>query len=128
MRRAVLVLLAVLAVGACTSQTVQLPSDPRWVASGACRGVGTDMVIHGSATDPRVTWATSIDGQVRVEITWPVGYAARFVPDLEVLDETGKVIAREGDHLTGVCGGFNTPSQQPVWVSGGQVAPEPSST
>lgn len=114
---------------ACTSTAtaVPLPKDPRW--KGGCRGVGTDMIIHGSATDPHVTWATSQDGSQRFEILWPVGYTVRFAPTLQVLDETGKVVAREGDQLTGACG---APEQAapppPIWVDGTDVGPAPSST
>jgi hypothetical protein len=103
-----------------------LPSDPRW--DGGCRGVGADLVIHGSATDPRVTRATGEDGDRRFEILWPVGYSARFVPGLQVLDASGTVVAREGDRLTGACGAGETPSGQPIWVEGRDVQPALPST
>ncbi len=34
---------------------------------------------------------------------WPTGYRARFAPELEVLDPSGRVVAREGDRVTGGC-------------------------
>jgi len=34
---------------------------------------------------------------------WNVGYSARFTPKLELLDEHGNVVRREGDQLIGGC-------------------------
>jgi hypothetical protein len=101
-----------------------LPVDPRWLGGG-CRGVGTDVVIHGSPLDPRVTWVTSPQTNGRTEIIWPVGYSARFVPSLEVFDTTGKVVAREGDHLGGWCRTADMPTDVPIWVEGREVVPRP---
>src|SRR5215510_6300343 len=92
-----------------------LPVDPRWAGGGCGVGVGTDMVIHGSATDPRVRWATSPDTNERFEIVWPVGYSARFEPDLEVLNARGRVVAREGYRLIGWCRVGDTPNDVPTW-------------
>ena len=39
-----------------------------------------------------------------MEVTWPAGYRARFNPNLEVLDESGNVVIREGDAVSGACG------------------------
>ena len=76
-----------------------------WLAVGACAGVGGDAVLHGSPTDPRVAWLDDkLGGQSRMEVTWPAGYRARFNPNLEVLDENGNVVIREGDAVTGACG------------------------
>jgi hypothetical protein len=33
----------------------------------------------------------------RVSVVWPHGYAARFVPGPQLLDEEGRVVAEEGD-------------------------------
>jgi hypothetical protein len=118
-------------LGACSSRTTPaLPVDPQWTGGG-CRGTGTDVIIHGSITDPRVTWVTTLDGRQRVEIVWPVGYSARFVPGLEVLDARGTVVAWEGDHLGGWCRTADTPANVPIWVEGREVVPAsglPSST
>lgn len=122
-------LASLLSLAACASTTnaVALPTDPAW-HGGGCRGTGTDAVIHGSATDPRVTWVTATDGTHRMEIVWPVGYSARFSPSLEVLDQHGTVVAREGDHLIGWCLTAQHP-EQPIWVEGGNdIVPGPSST
>ncbi len=40
-----------------------------------------------------------------MEIVWPADYRARFDPNLGILDENGTVIMREGDTVTGDCGG-----------------------
>ena len=117
---ALIAMLAIMLLGCAPS----LPVDPRWVGDG-CRGVGTDVVIHGSAADPKVTWVTSPETGQRTEIIWPVGYSARFLPALEVLDETGRVVAREGDHLGGWCRTANTPDGVPIRVDGSEVVTQP---
>jgi len=68
-----------------------------------CAGGGTigDFRLHGSATDPRIVWMTEPDGRERT-LVWLPGTSARFVPDLEVLDPHGTVIAREGSLITGL--------------------------
>lgn len=90
---ALLFVLAGVAVSDCTS----LPVDPDWTGQG-CRGTDTDMVIHGSVFDSRVSWVELPEGGGRVEIIWPVGYGARFAPGLEILAPAGTVVAVEGDH------------------------------
>jgi hypothetical protein len=76
-----------------------------WLAGGVCAGVGLDAVLRGSPTDPRVAWLENNMGvQARMEATWPAGYRARFSPSLEVLDEHGNVVIREGDTVAGACG------------------------
>jgi hypothetical protein len=47
----------------------------------------------------------------RLELAWPLGYSARFTPRLELLDENGDVVGREGDELTGGC----TTADPGVW-------------
>lgn len=78
-----------------------------WEVDGTpmlCAGVGFvgGFFLHGSPLDPRSAWMTTPDGS-RHELAWPVGYSARFVPDLEVLDDAGRVIAREGSTVDGGC-------------------------
>jgi hypothetical protein len=85
--------------------------------------VGTDVVIHDSASDPRLTWVTAPGRDRRFEIVWPMGYSARFVPSLEVLDATGAVVAREGDHLGGWCRTPSTPDDAAIWVEASEVEP-----
>lgn len=101
--------------------TGSFPSSPRpslsnglfplpttnWLAGGVCAGVGLDAVLQGSPTDPRVAWLeNNMGGHSRMDVSWPAGYRARFDPNLEILDENGNVVLREGDAVTGACG-FN---------------------
>jgi hypothetical protein len=79
------------------------------------------MVIHGSTLDARVTWVTSPDTNERFEIVWPAGYSVRFEPDLEVLNENGRTVAREGYRLIGWCRIGDPPHDIPVWVDGDNV-------
>ncbi len=113
------VCLLAVAMSACSGVpqgTVVLPTDARW--SGGCAvGVGLDAILHGSRDEPRVTWAIDRFSGTRVDIVWPAGYSARFLPDLQVLDGTGAVVAREGDLIVGTCGG------DPARVDAGEVRP-----
>ena len=91
-------------VGGCQLlvNTRPLPANPTW--HGECGfGVGRDVVLRGSVLDPRVTWANDRAGGVRFELLWPMGYQARFTPNLELLDEQGAVVGREGDLIIGSC-------------------------
>ncbi len=113
-------LVGVALIAACTSGPVptlasgpSLPTDPLWTGGG-CRGVGTDVVIHGAAADPKVSWVTSPQTNQRTEIIWPVGYSARCTPTLEILDATGAIVAKEGDHLGGWCKTADTPDGVPI--------------
>jgi len=79
-----------------------LPTSLFW-RGGCTIGVGRDATLHGSPTDSRVTWATDNGLGMRIEILWPVGYSARFDPNVEVLDASGNVVGREGDLIVGSC-------------------------
>jgi hypothetical protein len=90
------------ALASCELADRQLPSDPDW--RGSCAfGVGLDAVLHGSPTDPRITWATDRSVNARIELLWPIGYSARFNPSLELLDEQGRVVGREGNYIISSC-------------------------
>jgi hypothetical protein len=78
-------------------------------------------VLHGSVSDLRVTWATDRASGGRFELLWPMGYQARFTPQLELLDERGTAVAREGDLIIGSCG--PTGDDAPVRVSAEEVRP-----
>ena len=67
----------------------------------ACAGVGTEAVLAGDANDPRVAWLVS-SGK-RVDVVFPFGFRARFAPNLEVLNDSGVVVARAGDRIDGGC-------------------------
>ena len=79
-------------------------------AINPCAGVGLGATLAGSPTDPRVAWLVYSQGG-RSEIVWPAGFTARFDPDLAVLDASGKVVYRAGDHIDGGCvvGGVDSP-------------------
>jgi len=81
-----------------TAKPVSLPAD----VPEACGGVGLQAVLRGDAHDRRVAWLVN-DLGTRVDVTWPPGYRARFVPGLEVLDAAGAVVLRDGDPVTGAC-------------------------
>ena len=77
------------------------------LAGGACAGVGLDAVLRGAANDKRVAWLENHMGGGDLAIVWPAGYRARFTPTLEILDEHGSVVLRDGDPVTGACGTAN---------------------
>ena len=83
-----------------------LPTS-NYLAGGTCGGVGLDAVLRGSPTDPRIAWLEQSFDKARAEVTWPAGYRARFDPKLEILDENGNVVLRDGDAVTGACGNGN---------------------
>ena len=120
--RATIATVAVLVLAACqlTEVTRPLPADPAW-RGGSCLGVGLDVALRGDEADPRVVWAADRVTGDRVELLWPVGYRARFGPTLEVLDERGRVVGREGDLIIGGC--FQAPGLRVAWVSADDVRP-----
>ena len=74
---------------------------------GACAGVSYDVgtvTIHGSAADPALSWIMFEPAGRREDLLWPADYRARFDPGLKVIDPSGRVVAREGDRVTGGCG------------------------
>ena len=85
--------------------------------NGACRGVGLDGHITGDPSDPRLAWVVADHGGDRIDIIWPPGYAARFAPRLEVLDENGTVAHRDGDAVSGGCT-TGSDAQGPLLITG----------
>ena len=69
-----------------------------------CAGVGLNAIVRGDPGDPRVVWLTDAESATRIEVAWPPGYRARFVPALEILDGAGQVKLRGGDRVQGTCG------------------------
>ncbi|MDP2324411.1 MAG: hypothetical protein Q8N51_10320 [Gammaproteobacteria bacterium] len=106
--RALVVVVAV-AVAACAGPTPSASPSPQPSSIAlptigelaGCAGASFDAAIHGDPADSRVAWL--IVGNQQVDIVWPPGYRARFVPGLEILDPAGRVILREGDPVTGGC-------------------------
>lgn len=69
-----------------------------------CAGIGLiGATLTGSPTDPRVAWLTSTASPGRIDIVFPAGFTAQFAPELEILDGSGQVVAREGDSVDGAC-------------------------
>lgn len=118
MKRAAFVLTALLVV-ACTVQPMATPQrtlgpGERWVPIAdwttpggqqvLCAGGGFPGVIRlrGSPDDPRLVWMVDADG-TRTELAWPVGYSAKFGPELELLDNSGRVVGRQGSLVVGGC-------------------------
>jgi hypothetical protein len=58
--------------------------------------------LHGSRSNPAVTWITFPDGDRR-DVVWPEGYTARFEPNLIVFTERGLIVASEGSLASGGC-------------------------
>jgi hypothetical protein len=55
-----------------------------------------------SARSP-VTWLKSPASGGRIDVVFPPGFAARFTPNLEILNAVGQVVAHEGDPVDGGC-------------------------
>jgi hypothetical protein len=123
MKLAIALVLAVLLVACANAMTTTQPEETagrtlgpgeHWVPVRldrniggnplVCAGVGftgNSHILAGSADDPRLVWM--MVGGERRELEWPVGYSARFTPDLELLNENGSVVAHEGSRLSGGC-------------------------
>lgn len=69
-----------------------------------CGGVGFlgRVELHGSRSDPALTWITWPDGR-RENVVWLPGHSARFDTELEVVRPDGIVVAREGSLAKGGC-------------------------
>ena len=118
MKRAGVVLTALL-VAACSVRPMATPQrslgpGERWVPIASwttpggqqvlCAGGGFAEAIRlrGSPDDPRLVWMVDAGG-TRTELAWPVGYSARFTPQLELLDNSGRVVGRQGTLVVGGC-------------------------
>ena len=86
-----------------------------------CLGLGGGARLVGDPNDAHVAWLEGFGN--RGEVVWPPGYHARFAPDLEILEPTGRVIYRGGDLMPGGCavGPSDDPSSLILMI------PEPSS-
>jgi hypothetical protein len=95
-----------------------------WLPGSICAGVGIDATLTGSRDDPRIAWLdfhfnlwfTPDPSYTPPSIIWPAGYRARFLPEIEIVDGSGTVVLRAGDHVGGACGydpGTNTMYLEP---------------
>jgi hypothetical protein len=94
-----------------------LPDVTPSADNAACMGVGFgDAFLRGDRTAAEPVWielASGLGGNARRSVTWPAGFRARFTPRLELLDASGRIVAREGDLLTRL-GGY--PNDDLHWV------------
>ena len=121
MRR--LLVLFTLVISACGPNATGLPPSttefalPAYapdVPSGValeCQPVALNGILQGAATDPDVAWLQV--GADRVPLVWPEGYRARFVPRLEVIDASNRVVLYAGDKVTTGCA---TGLHNTVWL------------
>lgn len=92
-----------LLVVACGPETLTLPTEERTAEQLGCAGIGLDATLSGDPNDPRLAWLVQAGTQRRVDVVWPAGYRARFVPAIEVLDAGGNVVMTAGDQVTTAC-------------------------
>lgn len=52
--------------------------------------------------DPRHAWL-EVPGSGRTELVWPAGYRAQFRPTLVIVAADGRIVARAGDPVEGLC-------------------------
>ena len=118
-RPLMVIVLAVLVIAGCNAER-PAPSPSRilgpgerwvpvalWELNGQtflCAGGGfvEGQRLHGAPDDPRLVWMEKSDG-TREEVAWPTGFSARFTPELELLDGSGRVVAWEGTRVVGGC-------------------------
>jgi len=89
-----------LLLSGCGQSGVDLPTTDVEFYSG----YGSPVVLRGDAADPDVAWIEGYESHNRTAVVWPTGFTARFDPDLEILDESGRVVLREADYIDGTCG------------------------
>ena len=104
---------AALSFGACGVQPEPLPSRETGLLAlplvpiygEGCPGIGLgdDTVLAGDPDDPRVAWVEQPLSHGQVAVVFPSSLGARFTPALEIVDPSGRVLARAGDHIDGGC-------------------------
>ena len=95
-------LVIILVVAGCTRLPWSEPALQTVDAGDVCGDIGLEgAILRGSPTDPHIAWIE--DPQGRREVVFPGGFTARFAPALEVLDESGTVVLREGDGVSVAC-------------------------
>ena len=118
----VVVLLPFVLVGCAASnqeagsrKSVALPTSS-WAPGQPGRLAQLEGVVEGGA-DTGCVWIRAASKKVR--IVWPRGYAARFNP-LEILDGSGRVVARGGDRVR-LGGGFAPPKDSHCTLGDGEA-------
>lgn len=75
-----------------------LPTWPTPIEHGLCPAAHMGRVtLRSDRTSSTAAIYVESFGGERRSILWPYGFSARFTPDLELLNERGEVVAREGD-------------------------------
>ena len=83
-----------------------------------------DALAVGSLEQHPQTGLGIADGDRTMGVEWPFGYSARIdVQGVVLLDETGKVVAREHDRVN-VGGGMGGAAPNDVWFACGDVTVE----
>ena len=84
--------------GATGPTPIALPLSTPWIASPPTCPVA---LLHGQLV-PNPSWGLAViqDGSsAATKVVWPAGYTARPGQVIEVLDQAGRVVAREWDHV-----------------------------
>jgi hypothetical protein len=70
-----------------------------------CADIGTDGGrLQGAEADLHKAWlAIPVVPPRREELVWPAGYRAQFNPDLIIVAADGRIFARAGDRVDGLC-------------------------
>lgn len=100
--RLVLVLVAVAAVGCAAPAPAGLIPVPTSAASGFPGGPAAcpAALLEGElVADDEFGFVVAHADGFTSAVTWPHGYVARDAPRRELLDDTGRIVAREGDLL-----------------------------
>jgi hypothetical protein len=75
-----------------------------WDPDIGCEPAGAGPAVQGhlagsvTAQSGEHVWLVATDG-TRLFVRWPEGFTARFAPGLEILSETGALVASEGDSV-----------------------------
>ncbi len=108
-----------------SSVSVYLPTLPGLDGPAKpCAGVGLeDSVVHGMATAPDPVWLDTGRQARRTSVRWPAGFSARFAPQLEIIDTSGAVVAKEGDTLSNIGGSLGQDGRFDIWEFNGTHYP-----
>jgi hypothetical protein len=91
----------------------------------ACAGVGfSDSVLRGSPVATDAVWLEPLEHpSTTLRVRWPAGFRARFSPELELLDSSGAIVAREADVLNAIGGSPGPDGRFNVWEFDGRSYP-----
>jgi hypothetical protein len=70
-----------------------------------CAGIGTNGgTLQGAEADLHKAWLEEpVVPPIREELVWPAGYRAQFKPELIIVAADGRIFARAGDRVDGLC-------------------------